>query len=73
MRKQVAMSNSQEKRVSRLAQNKGYRIEKVGKGMHHGRFSIVNILEGARMASGVSSDPYTFSLEEAEAWLTQLH
>lgn len=65
------MSNSQEKRVSRLAQQKGYRIEKVGKGAHHGRFSIVNIREGARMASGIPTDEYTFSLEEAEVWLAK--
>src|SRR5204863_3579177 len=32
------MTNSQEKRVSRIAQSKGYRLEKVGKGPHHGRF-----------------------------------
>lgn len=65
------MSNSQEKRVTRLAQYKGYRVEKVGKGVHHGRFSIVHIGEGARMASGIPTDEYSFSLEEAEAWLTK--
>ena len=48
---------------------KGYRLEKVGKGLHHGRFSLVNIAEGARMRSGVPGDEYTFSLDEAEAWL----
>ena len=48
---------------------KGYRLEKVSKGLHHVRFSIVNITEGARMASGVSGDEYTFSLDEAEVWL----
>ena len=63
------MTNSQEKRLSRLAQMKGYHLEKVGKGLHHGRFSIVNIAEGARMRSGVAGDEYTFSLDEAEAWL----
>ena len=63
------MTNSQEKRLSRLAQVQGYRLEKVGKGLHHGRFSLVNIAEGARMRSGVAGDEYTFSLDEAEAWL----
>ena len=63
------MTNSQEKRLSRLAELKGYRLEKVGKGLHHGRFSLVNIAEGARMRSGVAGDEYTFSLDEAEAWL----
>lgn len=63
------MTNSQEKRLSRLAELKGYRLEKVGKGLHHGRFSLVNIAEGARMRSGVAGDEYTFSLGEAEAWL----
>ena len=63
------MSNSQEKRIARIAELKGYRLEKVGKGLHHGRFAIVNIAEGARMRSGVAGDEYTFSVDEAEAWL----
>jgi hypothetical protein len=67
------MTNSQEKRISRIAQNKGYRLEKVGKGPHHGRFSIVHVAEGARMASGIPHDEYTFSIEEAEAWLAKSH
>ncbi|MDO9384484.1 MAG: hypothetical protein Q7T86_16665 [Hyphomicrobiaceae bacterium] len=63
------MSNSQEKRNARIAELKGYRLEKVGKGLHHGRFSIVNITEGARVRSDVPGDEFTFSLDEAEAWL----
>jgi hypothetical protein len=46
------MSKSQEKRVERIAQTKGFRLEKVGKGSHHGRFAIVNVVEGARISSG---------------------
>ena len=63
------MSNSQEKRIARIAEIKGCRLEKVGKGPHHGRFAIVNIAESARVRSGVAGDEYTFSLDEAEAWL----
>ena len=47
------MSNTQEKHVSRLAQSKGYRLEKVGKGTHHGRFCLVNVAQGSRVASDV--------------------
>ena len=47
------MSNSQEKRANRVAQAKGYRLEKIGKGPHHGRFSLVKISEGARVSSGI--------------------
>jgi hypothetical protein len=65
------MSNSQEKRVNRIAATKGYRLEKVGKGTHHGRFSIVKISEGSRAPSGIAGDPFSFSIEEAEAWLTK--
>jgi hypothetical protein len=65
------MTNSQEKRVNRLAQSKGYRLEKVGKGPHHGRFAIVNLAEGARVASGVPGDEFSFSLQEAEDWLSK--
>ena len=65
------MSNAQEKRVNRVADGKGYRLEKVGKGAHHGRFAIVKVAESARMPSGIPGDPFSFSLEEAEAWLTR--
>lgn len=63
------MTNSEEKRVTKTAQRKGYRLEKVGKGPHHGRFSIVNVAEGARVASGIPGAEFSFSLQEAEVWL----
>ena len=65
------MSKSQEKRVTRLAEGKGYRLEKVGKGAHHGRFSIIKISEGARISSGIPGDEFSFSLDEAEAWFAK--
>ena len=63
------MSNAEEKRVNRTAQAKGYRLEKVGKGPHHGRFAIVNIAQAARMTSGVPGDEFSFSLADAATWL----
>jgi hypothetical protein len=66
------MTNSQEKRVSRMAQAKGYRPEKVGKGAHHGRFAIVKVDEDSRMRSGIPGAEYTFSLQEAEDWLAKV-
>ena len=65
------MTHAQEKRVARTAQIKGYRLDKVGKGHDHGRLSIVNIAEGARMPSGVPGSEITFSLQEAEDWLAK--
>lgn len=65
------MSKSQEKRITRLAEGKGCRLEKVGKGAHHGRYSIIKVSEGARISSGIAGDEFSFSLEEAEAWLTK--
>ena len=65
------MTNSQEKRVHRVAQSKGYRLEKVGKGPQHGRFSIVNVAESSRVASGVPDAEFSFSLQEAEDWLSK--
>lgn len=64
------MSNADEKRVSRIAERNGFRLEKAGHGKGHGRFYIVNPVEGARMPSGVADHEYSFSLEEAEAWLS---
>lgn len=63
------MSNAVEKKLTRVADGKGYRLEKVGKGPHHGRFAIVKIAEGARMPSGVTGAEYSFSADEAQAWL----
>ena len=63
------MTNSQQKRVIRAALSKGYRLEKVGKGSHHRRYSIVNGSESFRVPSGISGDEFTFSLQEAENWL----
>lgn len=65
------MSNAQEKRISRIAQTKGYRLEKVGKGAHHGRFSIVNVAQATRVQSEIPGDAFSFSLEEAELWLSK--
>ena len=63
------MSKSLEKRIARIAEAKGYRLEKVGKGAHHGRFCIVS--SGTRISSGVVGAEYSFTLEEAEEWLSK--
>ena len=63
------MTNAQEKRVKRIAEHKGFRLDKAGHGKGHGRFYIINMAEGGRMRSGVLDHEYSFSLEEAEAWL----
>lgn len=66
------MTNAQEKHVARIAESKGYRLEKVGKGPHHGRFSIVNKAEGSRAHSGIPGSEFSFSLKEAEDWLAKI-
>lgn len=63
------MGNAAEKRVGQLAERKGFHLEKAGHGKGHGRFYIMNVAEGSRMRSGVADHEYSFSLEEAEAWL----
>lgn len=65
------VTNSQEKRVNRTAQSNSYRLEKVGKGPHHGRFSLVNVAVGSRIVSGIPGAEFTFSLQEAEEWLAK--
>ncbi len=64
------MSNADEKRLNRVAERKGFHLEKAGHGKGHGRFHIVNLAEGVRMRSGVAEHEYSFSLQEAEAWLS---
>jgi hypothetical protein len=46
------MSNAQEKRVNRIAELKGFRLERAGHGKGHGRFYIMDLAEGRRMRSG---------------------
>ena len=45
------MTGAHEKSVHRLAERKGFRLDKVGKGQQ--RFSIIDLASGGRMASGV--------------------
>jgi hypothetical protein len=61
------MTGAHEKSVHRLAERKGFRLDKVGKGQQ--RFSIVDLASGGRMVSGVPEHEYSFSLEQAEEWL----
>jgi hypothetical protein len=63
------VSNSAEKRVGHLAESKGFHLEKAGHGPSHGRFYVMNVAERSRMRSGVAEHEFSFSLEEAEAWL----
>jgi hypothetical protein len=64
------MTNAKEKRVNRIAELKDFRLEKAGHGKGHGRFYIMNVAEGGRVRSDVLDHEYSFSLEEAEAWLS---
>jgi hypothetical protein len=48
----LLMSNSQERRLSRIAEQKGFRVEKAGHGKGRGRFCIISLAEGERMRSG---------------------
>jgi hypothetical protein len=66
------MTNTQEKHVARIAQSKGYSLEKVGKGPHHGRFSLVNKEQGSRAHSGIGGAEFSFTLQEAENWLLNI-
>ena len=65
------MSNTQEKHATRIAASKGYILEKVGKGAHHGRFSIIHKAQGSRVRSEVPGAEFSFSLQEAEDWLAK--
>jgi hypothetical protein len=38
----IPMTNAQEKRVNRIAELKGFRLERAGHGKGHGRFYIMN-------------------------------
>lgn len=61
------MTGADEKRVYHLAERKGFRLAKVGKGQH--RFYIIDVGSGGKMPSDVPGHDYSFTLEEAKAWL----
>jgi hypothetical protein len=54
------MTGAHEKSVRRLAERKGFRLDKVGKGHH--RFYIIELASSGRMLSGVPDHEYSFSL-----------
>jgi hypothetical protein len=61
------MTGAHEKSVHRLAERKGYRLDKVGKGQH--RFAMIDLATSGKVPSGVAGHDFSFTLEEAEAWL----
>ena len=61
------MAGADEKRVHHLAERKGFRLDKVGKGQH--RFYLTDVGSGAKMPSDVPGHDYSFTLEEAKASL----
>ena len=61
------MTGAHEKSVHRLAERKGYRLDKVGKGQH--RFAMIDLATGGKAPSGVAGHDFVFTLEEAEEWL----
>jgi hypothetical protein len=69
VQQEYPVSKLQEKRLNRIAEHKGFRLDKAGKGTAQGRFYIMNLSEGGRMRSGVLDHEYSFSPEEAETWL----
>ena len=58
--------------MRRTAEGKGFRVKKVSKGPHHGRFAIVKIADGARMPPNIRGAEFYFSLEQGEACLANL-
>jgi hypothetical protein len=65
------MTATTEKQLTKAAEVKGYRLEKVGKGPHHGRFALVHKSQGSRVRSEIPGADFTFSIEEAQAWLAK--
>ena len=55
------MAGADEKRVHHLAERKGFRLDKVGKGQH--RFYLTDVGSGAKMPADVPGHDYSFTLE----------
>jgi len=61
------MTGADEKRVQHLAERKGFRLAKVGKGQH--RFYLIDVVSGGKMPSDIPGHDYSFTLEEVKNWL----
>lgn len=61
------MDGADEKRLHHLAERKGFRLDRMGP--VDDRFYIFDAVSGAKMPSDVPGHPYSFTLEEAKAWL----
>ena len=61
------MTGAHEKSVHRLAERKGFRLDKVGKGQH--RFAMIDLASGGKIPSGVAGHEYSFTLDDVEVWL----
>ena len=64
------MTGAHDKSIHRLAERKGFRLDKVGKGQH--RFAMIDLASGGKIPSGVAGHEYSFTLEEVEVWLETL-
>ena len=61
------MIGDDEKRVLHQAEQKGFRLERVGAA--EDRYYVIDVASGVKMPSDVLGHPYSFTLEEAKLWL----
>jgi len=66
---QKDMASARERRLRRSALRKGLSVRKVRRGQERGRYRIIAPQFEAPMSSHNRLHPYSFSLDEAEAYL----
>lgn len=62
---------SRERRIRRLAERQELVIRKVRGGNEAGRYRIITLQNGAKTCHTSPAFPHSFSLEEAEEYLTE--
>jgi hypothetical protein len=63
----MVMPANDDKRVHHLAERKGFRLDKMGPA--DDRYHIVDLASGGKMPSDAPGHPYSFTIDEAMAWL----
>ena len=69
MRLSMIKLPSQERRLRKMAAEKGYRIRKVRSGTDQGRYFLIVADVNIAKRSGAPSHPNSFSLDELQAYL----
>ncbi len=68
---QKDMLSARERRLRRAATRRGLAVRRADRGQDRGRYLIIDPQFGGAKSSSNRTHPYSFSLQEAEAYIAQ--